>query len=417
MQTRSLDRRTIVLAAFNIFSAVAAFGLAVLAVIYSVLQPAFPINTHKGPAPFEAMLLASTLALVSALFIPAAYYNIREILEKDIPAASPKPLHVWQGFLLIAAWIASAVLAQTFFNNETLRWFSPLFYLLSIILPAYFLLRLATGGLSAGSRLRVWSVLSTGMALGTSFAVVAEIGLVILGLGGAGIYLFLHPEQTPFFQQLADKLISASTVDDVMAAAGSLISSPLTILVALLFLSVFTPLIEETAKSLTVWLMFNRLDSPAQGFVAGALSGAGFGLLESLLASAAPDSSWSATLLVRGMSTMMHILAASLTGWGIASYRLNKRPARMIGMYALAMSLHSLWNASVVMIFFGGMRMAFNSGPSDLLGTAMVSFSSLILITLCLALPISMGIFNRIIKGKVLPPSLIMDAANQEGVK
>ncbi len=417
MQTRSLDWRTIILAIFNIFSALIAFGAALLAAIYSVFQPAFSINTYKDPAPFEAILLASTLALVSVLFIPAAYYNIRQILQKDIPAALPKPLHVWQGFLLIAAWIASAVLAQTFFNNETLRWFSPLFYLLSIILPAYFLLRLATGGLSAGSRLRVWSLLSTGMMLGTSFAVVAEIGLVILGLGGVGIYLFLHPEQAPFFQQLADKLISASTMDDVMAAAGSLISSPLTILVALLFLSVFTPVIEETAKSLTVWLMFNRLDSPAQGFVAGALSGAGFGLLESLLASATPDPNWSATLLVRGMSTMMHILAASLTGWGIASYRLNKRPGRMIGMYALAMSLHSLWNASVVMIFFGGMRMAFNSGPSDPLGTAIVSFSSLILITLCLALPISMGIFNQIIKGKVPPPSLITDAANQEGVK
>ncbi len=417
MQTRSHDWRTIILAIFNIFSALIAFGSAVLAAIYNVFQPAFPINTYKGPAPFEAILLASTLALVSVLFIPAAYYNIRQILEKDIPAVSPKPLNVWQGFLLIAAWIASAVLAQLFFNNETLKWFSAPFYLLSIILPAYFLLRLATGGLSAGSRLRVWSVLSTGMALGTSFAIVAEIGLLILGLAGVGVYLFLHPEQAPIVQQLANKLISASTLDDVMAAAGSLLSSPLTILVALLFFSVFTPLIEETAKSLTVWLMFNRLDSPAQGFVAGALSGAGFGLLESLLASATPDSSWSATLLVRGMSTMMHILAASLTGWGIASYRLSKRPGRMVGMYALAMSLHGLWNASVVIIFFGGMRVAFNSGFSDPLGLAMVSFSALILIALCLALPISMGIFNRSIKGKVPSPSLITDAANQEGVK
>lgn len=417
MPTRSLDWRTIILAIFNILSALIAFGAAVLTAIYSVIQPAFSINTYKGPAPFEAILLASTLALVSALFIPAAYYNIRQILEKDIPAASPKPLNVWQGSLLIAAWIASAVLAQLFFNDEALKWFSAPFYLLSIILPAYFLLRLATSGLSAGSRLRIWSVLSTGMALGTSFAIVAEIILVILGLAGVVIYLLIHPEQAPIFQQLADKLTSASILDDVIAAAGSLISSPLTLLAALLFFSVFTPLIEETAKSLTVWLMFNHLDSPAQGFVAGALSGAGFGLLESLLASATPDSSWAATLLVRGMSTMMHILAASLTGWGIASYRLNKRPARMIGMYALAMSLHGLWNASVVMIFFGGMRVAFNSGSSDPLGLVMVSFSALILITLCFALPISMGIFNRIIRGKVSPPSLITDTANQEGVK
>ena len=417
MQTRSRDWRTIVLAIVNIFGAVTALGAAALAVIYNALQPTFQISASGDTAPFEVNLLASTLALVSVLFIPAAYYNIREILQKDIPAASPKPLYIWQGILLVAAWISSAVLAQLFFNNETLKWLSLPFYLLSIVLPAYFLLRLATGGLSAGSRLRVWSLLSTGMMLGTSFAVVIEIGLVILGLAGIGVYLFIHPEQVLAFQQLADKLITASTLDDMMVAAGPLLSSPLTILVALLFFSGFTPLIEETAKSLTVWLMFNHLDSPAQGFVAGALSGAGFGLLESLLASATPDPSWSATLLVRGMSTMMHILAASLTGWGIASYRTNKNPIRLIGMYVLAMSLHGLWNASVVLIFFGGMRVTTNSNSLDPLGLVMVSFSALILTILCLALPISMGIFNRIIKGKIPSPSLIADTANQEGVK
>ena len=417
MQTRSRDWRTIVLAIVNIFGAVTTLGAAALAVIYNALQPAFQLSTSSDTAPFEVNLLASTLALVSVLFIPAAYYNIREILQKDIPAASPKPLFVWQGVLLVAAWIASAVLAQFFFNTENVKWLSLPFYLLSIVLPAYFLLRLATGGLSAGSRLRVWSLLSTGMMLGTSFAVVIEIGLVILGLAGVGVYLFIHPEQVMAFQQIADKLINASTLDDMMAAAGPLLSSPLTILVALLFFSGFTPLIEETAKSLTVWLIFNRLDSPAQGFVAGALSGAGFGLLESLLASATPDASWSATLLVRGMSTMMHILAASLTGWGIASYRTNKNLFRLIGMYVLAMTLHGLWNASVVIIFFGGMRVTTNSNSLDPLGLIMVSFSALTLILLCLALPVSMGIFNRILKGKVPLPPLITNTENQEGVK
>jgi len=237
--TRSLDWRTIVLAAFNIFSALAAFGLAVLAVIFSMLQPASPINTFKNTAPFETILLAGTLALVSVIFIPAAYYNIREILEKDIPTASPKPLYVWQGFLLLAAWIASAGLAQIFFNAGSLKWFSPPFYLLSIVLPAYFLLRLATGGLSAGSRLRVWSLLSTGMALGPSLAIVAEVGLLLLGLAGVGIYLLLHPDQTILFQQLAHKLTSAATPDDLVAAAGSWISSPLILAAALLFLSFF----------------------------------------------------------------------------------------------------------------------------------------------------------------------------------
>lgn len=418
MQTQSRDWRTIVLAIINIFGAGITLLFAVSAVLYIIFRPALQLNAvFDDPTNFDITLLASTLIFISALFIPAAYYNVRKIFGKEIPAASPKQLNIWLGLLLVAAWIASATLAQTFFNNETLKWLSLPFYLISIILPAYFLVRLATGGLSTGSRLRVWSVLSTGMALGTSFAVVIEIGIAILGLIGVGFYLFFHPEQTLAFQNLAEQLTRASTLDDTLAAAGPLISSPLTILAALLFFSVLTPLIEETAKSLTVWLMFNRLDSPAQGFVAGALSGAGFGLFESLLASATPDSSWATTLLVRGMSTMMHILAASLTGWGIASFRANKRPGRMIGMYVLAMSLHGLWNAAVIMIFFGGMRMVGNTGSPDLLGTVMVSFSTLVLIALCLILPIAIGVFNWFIKSKVPPPSLNVEVVNQEGVK
>ncbi len=60
-------------------------------------------------------------------------------------------------------------------------------------------------------------------------------------------------------------------------------------MVALLFFSVFAPLVEETAKSLTAWTIFDHLSSPAQGFAIGALSGTGFGMVESLLASVQPD--------------------------------------------------------------------------------------------------------------------------------
>ena len=105
-----------------------------------------------------------------------------------------------------------------------------------------------------------------------------------------------------------------------MNAVEPWLNNPLVFLLALLFFSGLTPVIEETAKSIAAWTVFDHLDSPAQGFVIGALSGAGFGLSESLLASATPDSSWAATLMIRGGSTMMHIMTASLTGWGIASF-------------------------------------------------------------------------------------------------
>jgi len=154
------------------------------------------------------------------------------------------------------------------------------------------------------------------------------------------------------------------------------------------------PLIEETAKSIGAWTIYDRLASPAQGFVVGALGGAGFGLLESLLAAATPDPDWASTLLIRGASTMMHIMGAALTGWGIASFRARKGFGVLIGSYAMAIALHGLWNASVVGIAFGGLRTAFGFNASDKAGLLMAVWGGSVLSTLCLAIPLALGIIN-----------------------
>jgi hypothetical protein len=418
MQTRNPDWRTIVLTVMSSLSAIAVLGFAVLTTLMAFFQPAFSA-VYDNTKPFESILLACTLMLVSAAFIPTIYFNVQRLTGKDIPAPASKAITPWLFISLIAAWVASSFLAQILYNNDSVKWISPIFYLLATILPAWFLLQLGTGGLNFGSRLRGWSILSTGMALGTSISAAAEIGLAIVGLLGLGVYLGFNPAQFAFFKNLAEQIANGSNLDNMMGQLSPMLMNPLTIAIGLLFFSVFAPLIEETSKSLTVWLLFDRLESPMQGFVAGALSGAGFGLLESLLASASPDSSWAYTLLVRGLSTMMHILAASLTGWGIASYRLNKKTGRLIGMYALAMLLHSLWNASVVMIVVGSLRVMNQTAAPDAIGTALIGLSSLIMLILCLSLPIAAGTINWQMRKSIAPaaPLPITDEANQAGVQ
>ena len=245
------------------------------------------------------------------------------------------------------------------------------------------------------------------MAGGTSLSIILEGILLILGLLGAAIYIGFHPELLPSFRAFVNQLSNTGTggVQNVLELAGPWLSNPLVFMLALLFFSGFTPVIEETAKSLATWAVFDRLDSPAQGFVVGALSGAGFGLLESLLASASPDPSWASTLLVRGGSTMMHIMAASLTGWGIASFRASRRVERVLGAYAAAMFLHSLWNASVVLIAFGSVRLATNVSATDILGTAMTFSGATILIALCIVIPLILGLVNRRLRSTPSLPS------------
>ena len=410
MQNRGRDWRTILLVIGGAGGTLFAFGVALLTVLVNSIQTILHTSTKNSPSLTQTFVLASALLFVGAMLLPAVYFGIQRLRGKEIAAGSPRPLKIWEALLIVAAWIAVSFLAQGLFDSGILAWLTPPFYLLAIALPVYFLVRLATSSLEAGSRERFWGALATGMVIGTSIAVLIEMALLIIGLLVVGLYIGLHPELLMSFRQMANQLSNTSTLDDVLTVAGPYLNNPLTILLGLFFFSVLTPLIEETSKSIAIWLLFDHLNSPAQGFVVGALSGAGFGLLESLLASASPDTGWASTLLVRGGSTMMHIMSASITGWGIATFRANKRFRFVIGAYALAMFLHSLWNACVVLIVGGGVRMVAGTNSPDPIGIVMAIVGVSILVVLCVVIPFSLGMINWKFRTTV-PPQIVTQPA------
>ncbi len=394
MGERGRDWRTIVLAVGASGSALLAFTTAALMLAYSALDALGSSLASNGHSPLDVVVLAIALAVIGAVFLPGAYFSFQRLRGQDVAPAAPQLLKAWQGTLIVLLWISAAVAAQRLLDQPIAKWLTPALYVLAIGSPVYFFARLATGGLKAGSRQRVWGVLAAGIALGTTLAITAELLLALLGVVGLGIYVAFHPAQLFALKQLADQLSNASGMEELLNTAGPWLNNPSAVLLALLFFSGFSPAIEETAKSLATWTVFDRLTSPAQGFAAGAVSGAAFGLVESLLVSATPDSNWTTTLLVRGASTMMHIMAASLTGWGIASFRATKRPGRMISMYALAMALHGAWNACVVAITFGGLRAALNGNVSDAVGLVLMYMGGAGLMLLCLAIPLALGAIN-----------------------
>lgn len=392
-QNPGRDWRSILLALGGIGMALFLFGVALVMLVFDIVD-VFTGSLGVKASLLETILVASALIFMGCLLLPGSYYSIQRWRGKVVGLARPKPLRVWQGALVILSWLAASGLAQLFFNRPILNWLTPPLFLVSIALPAFFLVRLAIGGLNLGSRQRLWGIFGTGILLGPIPATLIEGLLAVMALMGLAVYLAVHPELIATFQNIASQLQNAASLDEILGVVGPFLLNPITILLGLLFFSVLTPIIEEVAKSLSVWTIFDRLESPAQGFALGALSGAGFGLLESLFASASPDSSWAATLIVRGGSTMMHILTASLTGWGIASYHSNKRLVHVVGMYAVAMFLHSSWNACVIFITYGGLLAA--SGPQSLntLGMVLVVFGAAILLTMALSIPLVVGIAN-----------------------
>ena len=400
MENRGRDWRTILLGISGICGAVSAFSFAALILVYTafgLLRQNYPQDNQTT---LQAVVLASAIVLVGVVFLPSGYYSIQRLRGEAIPAAAPKLLPIWQGILLLFVWAGAALLAQLFIKNDILMWFTPPLYLLAIGTPVYFLVRLASGGLNAGSRQRIWGVVSTSIAMGITLSIITEMMLVIVGLVLVAGYIGVHPELLATIKQITDQIKNASNIDAVLNAVEPWVNNPLVFFIALLFFSGFTPVIEETAKSIAVWTVFDHLDSAAQGFIIGALSGAGFGLFESLLASATPDSGWGATLMIRGGSTMMHIMTASLTGWGIAALHTGQTSGgravgRILPPYALAISLHSLWNASVIMITFGSLRIPPNMDAPDPVGKVLIFAGVSVLVILCLAIPLALGMINK----------------------
>ena len=132
---------------------------------------------------------------------------------------------------------------------------------------------------------------------------------------------------------------------------GPYLTNPLVITAGLLFVGLIVPAIEELIKPIGVWLLAGRKITPAAGFVAGALSGAGYGFIESLILSSSTEA-WTALVVARIGTSGVHILTSALTGWAIVQTWQGRHFGRLALAYLCAVLIHGLWNGLTVLYSF-----------------------------------------------------------------
>lgn len=365
----------------------------------------------RGAGFFRVSLYLAAFLLASVLVGRVGLLALRRLRNRPEETARLRPLSIWLGLLLLFGWILSIILTAVLNRGVFSQWFAIPFYLSSIGIPVYALTRLAAGGLDVGSKLRAWSALSAGMTVAPLLSILAEGLAVLLGIVVIAIYAALDPGRIQALQSLMEQVKRAASQEETLLLLGPYLTSPLALLGGLLLLSVVTPLVEETAKSLAVWLAWRKLASPAQGFALGALSGAGFALMEGLFISAAPNETWGFTLGIRAASASMHVLASAVIGWGIGMFAAQKRFLPMLGRYALGISFHGLWNACVVVTTFSSGRMLLPSAGSALPNVAASIFilgGFCFLGLLILAAPISLWGVNRWLRKSM--PAMVENA-------
>lgn len=274
--------------------------------------------------------------------------KVRRLPSADQSFHVSFPAWLWA---LIPAVVLTAILGGGLISLLELPWLNwlvlPGFSVLAIVAPILLLFGLATRGIELGPRWQFFSILGLSMTAAPLIMIVIEmIALITIIVAGIIYAASTNPNLVLELQTLMLQFNQTADEELLLSALTPYLTNPLLIAAGLGFIAVLVPLIEELFKPLAVWLFGRNLQTPAQGFALGALSGAGFALLESLNASSDATTSWAFIVTARTGTSLLHMLTSGLVGWGIASAFTERRIGRLIAAYISAVLLHGIWNAS-----------------------------------------------------------------------
>lgn len=338
-----------------------ALGALFLAAIAGITTIAAMMNMSNGSSGAAEMIISVAFGVEATLLAYCAYVvlqKVRGVEAAEQPFKSPFfEWHIVAGvaILLVGALVGTAVAMSAGVGLTLL--IMPTLTVLMVITPLWILFNIGANRIEAGPRWRFFAILGLSLTIAPLSMIVLEIltaGVILIG--GAVFISVTSPE---LITELANTLQFVRERPQDLAFALEVFSPYLThpavVISAFGFIAVLVPLIEELLKPLAVWLFASTLDSPAQGFLFGALSGAAFALFESLNASADVSTTWAVILGGRIGTGILHITASALVGLGIGYAFKEKRYGLLLACYGAAVFAHSLWNASAMGLAFTGL--------------------------------------------------------------
>lgn len=303
--------------------------------------------------------------LIGLLALPAVILSLLRLLGREprLPAA----LNGWRwASILILLWPLALAAGNMVAGSSRLAWLLlPPLHLLAIGLPLWWLVEMARRRLPGGGLRRGWGVLSTALFVTTPTVVIVEllliVGLVVMVILAIGV----RPEWAQGVERLAERIaLLQNNPQALLQVMRPLLTSPLVVYGALALLAGLVPMLEELFKPLAVWFLVGRQITPAEGFVAGAISGGGFALLESLMTLSAPQADgWAALAIARAGTGLLHITTTALVGWAMANAWRSGDYLRLALAYLLAVIWHGTWNAISVA---SGLGAAISNPPAHL---------------------------------------------------
>jgi len=339
---RDNDPLTILQFILNALAALGLWSLSLALALIGFFNLAGGESIPGGLLP--VFLFVAAGAVCGLLLLPSIVFSLGRIMGKVITINMPDKwwLHptVWIFALPVVILIGYLVT-----KIEYLAWIIlPFMHILAIGLPVVWFLYLGVRGLRLGSPQRMWGVFGSGLVLGPFLIMLAEIfafGVVTV------IGLVLLMRQPVLFQDVINQMEwlmnSTPTPDQMVEKLAPYIAQPPVLFVIFIFAAAIVPLIEEALKPIGVWLLIGREITPAGGFTAGLLSGAGYAFFESLALSSTSEE-WIMLVLARSATAVIHILTTGLMGWAMVLAWKQGKYLRLALTYLGMVALHGLWN-------------------------------------------------------------------------
>ena len=290
---------------------------------------------------FEAMILLVAAFIALQRFLQKPYAEVNSSLN---PAA-------WQFAISVIA--AGAALLIGYYSGKTFETLLlPILTVPAVFLPLFVVLGIGVRGISFGSRWQSWNVFGIAMTLVPFILVFLEVFAFIAVVILAIAVVMLQPQLVSQVERLSQQMyILGPQSKAAQNLLAPYIMKPGVIVSSLIYFAVLIPMLEEVTKPLGVWFFANKLSTPAQGFALGALSGAGYALIETLGVSAQP-AGWASLLLLRVGTGTLHITTSALMGAGIVYAIRERRRLRLFGIYLLCVTMHGLWNGVAILSAF-----------------------------------------------------------------
>ena len=362
----------------------------------------------------EAVKVEQTIIFIAfgfeavVLFI-AAFFSFQKTLQK--PSADQNAsfsVSRWQLAIFTITTFASLLIGYQISGIKTINWlFLPILTVPAVVLPLLALLALGTQKLPFGTRWQSWNVLGLGMTLVPLLLFMLEVAVLFIIFFIIIAYIITQPELAFELQTLSQQIMLLGPESE---AARDLLSpfltKPTVIIIVLAYTAILVPALEEIFKPLGVWLLAGRLESPAKGFTLGALSGAGYALIETIGVSS-QTGEWASLLFSRIGTGLLHITTSALMGAAIVLAWREWRYLRLVGTYFLAVTLHGLWNTFAMLFTFSGLAELL--GQPGLLST----LQPIIVITMS---TLAMGLFAILVLSNRKMRNLVPSSLKEPGV-